>query len=508
MMRRVMDVVEELHKLPLVHVSAIAGKSCPFSVSVMLTWFLADVWPWLGAGPELPSVTPEPGYLQGHSRVSRGPMSLWDQAMAVLVQTFLSSTELDQSLLDTAMQIPNFKSSLKRHLVTVKQLLPEAPTTPALLRAAYAGDDFLDWSPFTGLAPATITAALSGPELQGARGLSLCADWTNVLAPDLAQAICTLPSLCDLYLMELPNRTADGPIGEFYTALMAHPRHPRGKVLLCGAGSCALRHERWLTDERALLPLTAPNPVLQLAVVFDRNATYPAITWLGSSKYSWVNCFFLGDGFLTPVHVVNGFTNFIAHALGHGDGQLLSSGSAVIFSSRAAPTLGDPSALEIRVPSAESFAIAAWDEYRGSRLRDLLADTWTAVLHIGFPEGYQDGDEGCPLAQCSFVRPRHVTIRTDPTNPRLFRPEDLDVLSLEEFVRVAVPDFNNQSAISLDRRLRWYAQFVHFAPSQVLSGDNPWTHAKRNDLADNAEQAGTAEIGSESGPLFLASCCG
>jgi hypothetical protein len=313
--------------------------------------------------------------------------------------------------------------------------------------------------------------------------------------------------------------------------LMAHPHHPRGKILLCGAGSCALRHERWLPDERPLLALTTPNSVLQLAVMNEYSPRYCAASEYLSFGSDSILCLFLGDGFLTPVHVVNGIINFIAHALGREDGEPLSGGSPIILSSRAAPTLDDLSALEISLPPSESFAIAAWDIEKGSRLRDLRSDTWIAVLHIGrpdreWPEGgeWSEGGEGSddeegsadeewsydgeltwspPLARCALVRPKRGTIRTDPTNPTLFRPEDLDVLSLEEFVRVAVSDLDTQSAISLDRRLRRYAQLCP-AVSRVRHC-HLLNSSERNGLTDSAEQARAA--GAKSGAFFLTSCC-
>jgi hypothetical protein len=53
-------------------------------------------------------------------RTSHGGTPLWDQALAVLVRDMMSSTEPDLESLDTLTQIPNFKSSLKRHLITAK----------------------------------------------------------------------------------------------------------------------------------------------------------------------------------------------------------------------------------------------------------------------------------------------------------------------------------------------------------------------------------------------------
>ncbi|KAK4101021.1 hypothetical protein N658DRAFT_77236 [Parathielavia hyrcaniae] len=438
-------LAEELEKLPLVDIGA-----------------LADVWPWLGVGPETASLTPRPGYAESNPR---GPASLWDQAMASMLQITLSSVDMDEGLLDTLMQIPKFKGSLKRHLIAVETDLLEAPTTATLLRVAYADAAFLDWTPFRAMDPAILAAALQGSELQGARGLSICVDWGNTVASELAQAILSLPKLHDLYLMELPSRAGDGPIGEFYATLMSHPRRPRGKVLLCGACSCVLRLQRWLPDDSPAYQPPVHYPILQLAMVFDKDGGHPNHA---SQRPPGVDCCFLGDGFVNPVRVVNGLIDFVAQALGCEYEEGFSCSTMAALFARASPTIIDDSALEISAPPAECFSLAAWDYLRGSRLRDLAA-TWTVVLYIGLREKDQGLHENRQLAQCAFVRPRHGTIRVDPTNPAVFQPQDLDVFGLEEFARVAIPDFDIQTAVILDSRLQWLEQLGKSSPNPDLS---------------------------------------
>ncbi|KAL2022092.1 hypothetical protein VTK56DRAFT_6136 [Thermocarpiscus australiensis] len=136
----------------------------------------ADLWPRdsLVSGPSVLTPTPGRSHPPG---TSRGPASLWDQALAVFMRTMLWSHSPDPSLLDAPMQIPRFKSSLKNYLMSVKGRLPNTPAVLGLLRAAYAGETFLDWAHFEGLRPKTIiAAAFHGPELKDVCGLSLCPD--------------------------------------------------------------------------------------------------------------------------------------------------------------------------------------------------------------------------------------------------------------------------------------------------------------------------------------------
>ncbi|KAK3904272.1 hypothetical protein C8A05DRAFT_31953 [Staphylotrichum tortipilum] len=87
-------------------------------------------------------------------------------ALAKLVQVMVSTPPEDiVGLLEEPKHLPDFGCPLRNRLLTVKDDLVASPAAPELLRVAVAGEAFLDWSPFLGLAPETITEALQGPEL-------------------------------------------------------------------------------------------------------------------------------------------------------------------------------------------------------------------------------------------------------------------------------------------------------------------------------------------------------
>lgn len=296
--------------------------------------------------------------------------------MSVLVRTVLSSSETERGLLDSLTQIPHGMASLRHHLVANRDKLHTGAGTPMLLKVAYAGESFLDWSWFHFLTPSTIIDALDGPELQGAQKLCLCPDWSAVAPYDLAQAICAFPNLRDVYIMELPGRTSDGPMGELYSALTVHPQCPKGRLLMAGSLSCALRHQFWFPDNS---PLALQYPIQQLIVAHN-----PANHHLPKPA---PECFHLGDGLLTPVHFFNGLVDLIGSRLAHHGGiftPFLWGCMTGIFA-RAAPTLNGYSAHEINTLPAEPFAITRWMGagcFRTSAMRDLVPGTWTAVLSI------------------------------------------------------------------------------------------------------------------------------
>ena len=385
--------------------------------------------------------------------------------MSVLVRTVLSSSETERGLLDSLTQIPHGKASLRHHLVAVRDELHDAAGTPVLLKAAYAGEGVLDWSRFHLLAPSAIIDALNGPELQGAQKVCLCPDWSVVAPSDLARGICTFPNLRDVYIMELPGRASDGPMGELYSALIAHPQCPKGRLLMAGSLSCALRHQFWRPENS---PLALQYPIHQLIV-----AHTPANDRLPKPA---PECFHLGDGLLTPVRFFNGLVDLIGSRLVHQGGifaPFLWGCMAGIFA-RAAPTLNDYSAQEINILPVEPFAITHWMGagcFRTSAMRDLVPGTWTAVLsvrHLREQLGSQ-GRAHRHILQCSLIRPRNGTIKTDPTNATLLCPDDVEILGLEEWLVAVTPDLDIQSALLVDYRLQQLEKMGHTGSYPAVS---------------------------------------
>ena len=137
------------------------------------------------------------------------------------------------------MCIPGFKKIFRSHLYAAKKDLVCSPNRSALLRIAFAEETFLDWAKLPGLSAEAVMEALHGPELSGTLELSLCPDWTNTSATDLAEVVCMLTCLETLYIMESPTRADEGPIGEFHMTLGTHLRRPV-RILLTGASSQSL----------------------------------------------------------------------------------------------------------------------------------------------------------------------------------------------------------------------------------------------------------------------------
>ncbi len=416
---------------------------------------LAEVWPWGAWVADDSEEAPQPAHDQAPTQ--RGGAPLMDQALAKLVQVMVSSTQQDVvGLLEEPKRIPDFGLRLRNHLFAVKDKLVTCPAAPELFKAAFAGEAFLDWSLFLGLAPETIMGALEGPELHGARGLSICPDWNTTSPSALAHAICSFPGLRDLYVMESPGRLNEGPIGELYMALAANPRCPKGKMFLAGAASHALKLRMWLPTTKTFLP-PASFPVQQLVIApFE----WPAV---GIIRDVTLYHFQLADAFLTPSRFVNGLLTLLTSIAASYDATLRDStmpmDAAHVFA--YSPDLEHPSGVEIRALPAETFAMARMAHSRrikdfSTKMRDLLPGAWTVLVDIK-REPARPRVRGQPRPppprqyfQIAFVRPKTKTIRADPAGPTGCRPKDMEILGLEEFLRVTAPEVD---LTSLDRRL-------------------------------------------------------
>jgi hypothetical protein len=419
-----------------------------------------DVWPWGNWVSIQPAEVPQSEKLP----TQIGGASLKDLAMAKLVQTMLSSAQPDLSLLEGLDEIPTFRKSLRDHLYAVKDGVSSAPGAPDLLRAAFAGETFLDWTRFLGIAPETIMAALQGPELKDTTGLALCPDWSCTAASDLARAICTLPQLRDLYVMEFPGRASEGPIGELYIALAANARCPTGHIFLSGAASCAFKERLWLPTDEPFSPMPS-FPISQLLVVGENPIP-------SQSMIPVVYYYYLGDAFLTPLRFVDGLIRFLGCTLGS---QMRSESSwslpAAYLFPCAAPTLDDDFAVSISPLSAETFTIAK-RSYQSSafsgcfaKMRDLAPDTWTALVHVTDPTTSRPGRR-INFFQCAFIRSKNGPIKADPSNPTPFGPDDLEILDLESFLQATAPDADIQkfeSRLNLFEELaRAQASFLNY----------------------------------------------
>jgi hypothetical protein len=311
-----------------------------------------------------------------------------------------------------------------------------------------------------------MATALNGPKFHDVVSLSLCPDWSSIAASELAHAICSFPRpLQHLYLMEFPGRSRDssGHIGEFYAALAAHPNCPRGKILLSGAFSCALRHQPWFPVDKAFSALPPAYPTLQLIV---EHHTLPLETQRHRPQMFRTCSLFLGDGFMTPIRLVNAMIMIIErYVLGSGPREDTRSEARFEWNSiarllaRAGPIFDDHSALSISSLPAEVVTVGSENRsgrVKTCRMRDLPPGTWTALLHStrGATKSEDPRTDPSCLFRCAFIRPRNGVVRIDPADSDLLQMEDVEILGIEGFLRATVPSFDMQHANALDCQLQ------------------------------------------------------
>ncbi|KAL2261940.1 hypothetical protein VTK26DRAFT_2948 [Humicola hyalothermophila] len=415
---------------------------------------LANLWPW---GPW---IVDESTQLAPALAPRIGPSSLHHMALKKLVQEVLASPKPDLTLFEEARRMPTFRKSLMEHLYAAGKEVASSPGAPELLREAFAGESLLDWTRFPGLTPATMMAAFnSGPELRDARALALTPDWDTTTASELAQATCTLPSLLDLFVMELPGRDKEGPTGEFYKALAAHPRCPRRSMLLTGAASCALNQRIWLPTAENIAP-PPPFPAVQL--VIHRQDPLPE-RYRPMPRPPEFFYYYFGDGFLTPVRLVDGLLTFFASALGGGQEQNLNRSAAHCFS-YANTGLTDDSAPTIGPLLAETYKLAKnafhYSSRRGCfpKMRDLLPGAWTVVAHFRV---VRNARQVFPVTKIeyAFIRPKNGIIKADPYDRTPFGPDDLEAVDINGFLQAVAPDADLQQ---VERKLKRVDEVVEW----------------------------------------------
>jgi hypothetical protein len=253
--------------------------------------------------------------------------------------------------------------------------------------------------------------------------------------------------------MEDPGRASDGPVGELYVALAAHPHCPTGKIFLSGAASCGLNRRMWLPTEP--FPPPPAYPIQQLVVT-----PYPYLT-THRSEQPPVCCFSLADAFITPGRFVSGLVRLLARHLSHPgfEGKIYPlewAWSAAHLFACAAPAPNNTRAIEIGPLSAEMTDIFASGETLDlkasfTKIRDLLPGAWTVVVNASQVIQGRYGDVQ-NFFQCGFVRPKNKAIQAEPKSAMSFGPDDLEVLDLAGFLRATAPDVDLDG---VKRQLKW-----------------------------------------------------
>ncbi|KAK3904273.1 hypothetical protein C8A05DRAFT_31954 [Staphylotrichum tortipilum] len=217
----------------------------------------------------------------------------------------------------------------------------------------------------------------------------------------------------------------------------------------------------WLPTTKTLLP--PPSfPIQQLVVApFE----WPDV---GIIRDVSVYYFQLADAFLTPSRFVCGLLTLLTSlAISNMNLRAFSMAAAHLFA--CSPALDQPSAVEIGALPAETFTVANLVYHRqikncSTKIRDLLPGAWTVLVDTK-PEPARPRVHGPQRSfQIAFVRPKTKTISADPTNPTSYRPKDLEVLGLEEFLRATAPDVD---IASLDSRLEQVKKFIGKVASEV-----------------------------------------
>ncbi|KAK4200793.1 hypothetical protein QBC40DRAFT_296331 [Triangularia verruculosa] len=383
------------------------------------------------------------------------PQSLHHHAFMTLVRGAAEMESLDLSIFDHVRAIPNFQEDLRRVLLRFCADLGDHQAIAQLIALALDGKGQLDLTPFKNLSPDSISTILGNqsPDIP-ITSISLCIDTLQCTPLELLQTLARFPTIQNLYLSQLPDPKHQ-PSTKFFIEMLKMPSLlPKGQILVAGL----LTETLWRS--RVFGPLPAPSyqipfDIFPVQYMFVRHQTYGP-----DQEHFWPNYLSISDLFLRPERFAAGFLRYILRSVQPGSVAVEASEKLFDFCS-APPTLNhimDEHRYQISQIPLENTAIPL--RPRTSRRRENVGDCWPLVraiepgswtVLVSLHHNHITRD----LENLSSTRPHHATnwaryafvrtkSRVDVTRPpvRLPPPEEVEVVSLKEFLRITSPDTN------------------------------------------------------------------
>ncbi|KAK4129824.1 iron reductase domain protein [Parathielavia appendiculata] len=258
--------------------------------------------------------------------------------------------------------------------------------------------------------------------------------------------------------MEAPDRSDEGPIGEFYKVLAVDPRCPKGKISLGGVASCAIKQRMWLPTTEPF----RPPPSFSVQQVITVHSAWPFRTEGSPSAVEPPVYYFpLADAFLPPERCIEGLFRLLCHHLHYRSEKEWLVSAACCFACPN-PTANNLFAINVTPLPAEIYTVMK-TVYHGAinncfpKMRDLVPGTWAVLIHADLIRPVNPNLSRPPRVcqnffQCAFVRPKHRVIKAEPQMVDSLVSDDLEVLDLQGFVRAAAPSISREQ---LNSRVEW-----------------------------------------------------
>ena len=430
------------------------NMSCLAPIQLVEDEALSMVWPKGYDDYYLP--------VTGTSVTTEARRGLKDYAIRSIIQETGFMDDLDVSILNEVCSLPGFVQSLRQNLLKYSEKIGNTRAAGRLLQLAFLQDGHLGLEELKNITPGAILGAL---EDGTTTSLSFCIDCVRGTPAQLASSLSQFrQSLREVYLLQSPSRESDALSVEIFRELAAQPTLLSSiDVMFAGAYSAALRKRFWLPTSSNLVPLHA-FPVQQ---IFIRQK------WIfGSRVDTYYDYIYLGDGLLKPEHFAAGFLVWL-HTLTLRDDLPFGRDTSPTFGFSSAPAslATDPvSTARVSPILCESLALPLDfpdNSYCCPRARNLEPGGWSVVVLQDTDPTTEAGD--LSSIRHAFVRAlkRPISVESPPTTP--LGPDELEVLSLEDFISTTLPDINPELFGSRQAVIRSQPVMSHSEASAVLS---------------------------------------
>ncbi|KAI1827832.1 hypothetical protein F4861DRAFT_291328 [Xylaria intraflava] len=388
-----------------------------------------------------------------------------DGSITKLVESTLGADDFDLSAFDLVRTLPDFQEILRRNVAKRSAQLGKTQSSGKLIRLAFTDKEHLGLETLPAVSVEAIGEALDVSGMSNLTSISLCIDNIIGTPARLVDTLTRAEMFRELVFLQSPTHPSDALGVQLFEELSARPQIlRRAKVVLSAAYSAALSRKTWppaiprsmVIDKKNFIQ-TAPLDVFPVQQMFVRQRDVDS-----SVKFSHFYVH-IGDAFLKPNRFAYGFLLWLRNFV---DGWGLVDIEKRFFGFTSAPSSlaqDAVTAAEISPILTENVAvISKANGYMGcsARVHDLVPDGWTVMV---LEEELARPHHGSFIIRYGFVRPRQQPIAIDATLLAAPRPEDLEVIGLEEFLAITAPGVN--SAV-IENHLKSVENGVAAAPYQ------------------------------------------
>lgn len=373
--------------------------------------------------------------------IPTGPPTLMELSVKTFVNSILGGEQCADELLDPFVKSINNRRCLRKYLEENVTDMEDSPVTGYLLKAAFAETKHINLVPWTYLSVRTIVHILQwDPVSSHVEVLSIPSKITHSRACKLAKAL-PARGIKELYVFSGPEDENMTDSSVYWDPSLSSK--VKGRIIIDSMFKRSLWGRVWLKEYKGIPFRATDCPVLQ---IIYQNRGHADVTPLA-------------DAMLSPVRLVSGLFNLLRLWLRIPQSSKFReyNFTAVNAFASAPSSLEDPSQIEVSCLPSEAYKQAnqcetrEWNWKIRSKIRDLDQGTWTVIIVLDQPQ-IPSPQPSAPTFKIGFVQSVR-NIEASAESATMFRPEDIDVLNIEGFLRATAPDAKTESLEILERSL-------------------------------------------------------